>query len=70
LSRSWKVGAYVCTLFVPPMRAGVMHAIIEWDPRQPDSLNREEIAAYRRGRNRALAELSAELGIRSAVVEV
>ena len=70
LTRSWPVGRFTCTLTVPPVKTGAVYAAIEWEPHRPEELTRDEIAAYRRGRNQALAELTAELGIRGPTVEV
>ena len=70
-SRSWRVGRYECTLTVPRPRPGqVMHASMEWAPEQPRGLSDGEILEYRQGRNKALAEISFQLGINAAVLEL
>jgi hypothetical protein len=70
-SRTWSVGRYVCTLVVPRPKPGHdMHASIEWAPEQPQRLSDGEITEYRKGRNKALAEISKQLGINAAVVEL
>jgi hypothetical protein len=70
-TRSWRVGRYRCTLNVPRSRHGaVLYAVIEWEPHVPHHLTRKETAAYRAGRDRALAELSHELGVNAAMVEL
>ena len=47
-----------------------MNALVEWSPREPASLSTEEWHEYRHGRNQALANLAAELGINVAVLEL
>jgi hypothetical protein len=69
--RSWKAGRYTCTLTVQRPRAGALvSCVIEWAPQVPHRLTDGEISEYRAGRNTALAELSAELGINAAVIEL
>lgn len=68
--RSWPVGRFTCTMTVPrPDPHGVVHAVAEWTPTEPTRLTTEEWRQYRAGRNRALAEISAELGLSIAVLE-
>jgi len=70
-TRSWSAGRYTCTLTIQrPQRGALVHAVIEWSPEQPHRLTDGEIAEYRAGRNKAMAELSRELGINAAVVEL
>ena len=70
-TRSWTAGRYTCTLTAPRPHPGKqMHAVVEWSPEQPKHLTDEEIAAYREGRNKALADISRELGIKAAVLEL
>ena len=57
LSRTWQVGRYTATLTVPPLVSGVVHAVIEWEPRVPNDLNVSEVQAYRTGLMAAFAEL-------------
>lgn len=69
-SRTFSIGQYECTLTVPRPKPGhVVHASLDWRP-QPRKLTEEEVTAYRQGRNKALAEISLELGINSAVLEI
>lgn len=70
-TRSWCAGRYTATLTSPLPRAGeVRSAAIEWSPAVPKRLTADELHAYRAGRDQALADLSAELGIHIAVLEV
>lgn len=66
--RSWKVGRYTCTLSVPAGKA--LCASVEWEPSMPKTLNAAELAAYTAGRNRAVAQIAAELGVPSVIVEL
>ena len=69
--RSWKVGAFTCELTVQRPRPGaLMYATLEWSPTEPSKLSTEEWREYRHGRNQALADLAAELGINVAVLEL
>lgn len=71
ISRSWSVGRYTCTLTVP--KAGpnkVASAVIEWSPGFPDSLTSAQRAAYRHGRDAAIAEVAATLGVNTAVIDL
>jgi len=69
--RSWKAGACTCTLTVQRPRPGAAVACcIEWAPAQPRRLSDAELHEYRVGRNKALAEISAEMGINAVVVEL
>lgn len=71
LSRAWKVGARTVTLSMArPVRGRPMSAVVEWDPEAPLHLSAAEWSQYRIGRNAALEELSAELGIRTAVIDL
>lgn len=71
LSRSWPVGQYTVTLTVPrPIKGSQVHASVEWSPFEPRRLSKSELAKYRAERNRAIAELAAELEINVAVLEV
>ena len=71
ISRSWAVGDRTVTLTVPRSRPGaVMCAAVEWSPSEPNSLTGQELALYRIGRNEAIAEIAAELGIRAAVLDL
>jgi hypothetical protein len=69
--RSWTAGRYTCTLTMQrPKRGAVTNACISWLPEQPKKLTDSEIAEYRAGRDKALAEVSRELGINAAVIEI
>ncbi len=49
--------------------SGALAAVIEWTPRRPTP-HAAEVQTYRRGRDDALRELAAELGVGVAVAEV
>jgi hypothetical protein len=71
LIRSWKVGSHACTLTVPrPAACRALHAVFEWEPAVPERFSEAEWAQYRSGRDAALAEIAAELGITVAVLEL
>lgn len=71
LTRSWPVGSRVCTLTVPKSKPGaVMAACIEWEPGPPPHLSASEWREYRAGRNAAIADLAAKLGINAAVIDL
>lgn len=71
LTRSWAVGAFTATMTVPKPKLGqVASAVIEWSPHVPQRLTDDELATYRRGLNAAVAELSAELGVTAAVIDL
>lgn len=58
LSHTWKVGRFLVTLTVPPLRLGqVAHASVEWAPHLPERLTTKEITAYRTGLAAALNKL-------------
>lgn len=70
-ARSWPVGRYVCTLTLQRPKPGALTScVIEWAPEQPARLTADELRQYRAGRNQALAQISAELGVNAAVLEV
>jgi len=69
--RSFRVGPYIATLTIPPAQPGSPRsAVIEWHPHLPASLTPAQLDQYRRGRNMALREMSAELGLNTMVVEL
>jgi hypothetical protein len=69
--RSWSAGRYTCTLTMRRPRPGdVVQTAIEWRPEQPRRLTDVEIVEYRAGRNKALAEMSRELGINTTVIDL
>ncbi len=71
LERSWRVGKRTVTCTVPQVRSGqVLHAAFEWIPNMPRCLSRREWRQYRAGRDKAFAELFAELGVKGAVLEI
>lgn len=68
-SRSWPVGHRTVTLTMRPSRPGQVHSIaMEWAPDRPRGLRDDELHQYRVGRDQALRELSAELGLAPPVV--
>lgn len=71
VTRSWSVGPYRCTVTVTRPRPGavVTHSLT-WEPTQPRRLSAADIRQYRAGRDRALTEISRELGINAAVLEL
>lgn len=69
-SRSWSVGERTVTLTIPNMKPGKpAHMAVEWSS-EPARLTAEEWAEYRAGRNHAIAQIAAELGINVAVLEI
>lgn len=71
LTRSWAVGTRTCTLTVPKSRPGAaMSACVEWSPDPPPRLSASEWHQYRTGRNAAIAEMAATLGINAAVIDL
>lgn len=69
--RTWQAGRYTCTLTVQrPMPGALVACCIEWSPDMPTRLTDDELRHYRAGRNRALAEVSALLGINAAVIDL
>lgn len=71
LTKTWQAGRYTCTLTLQrPKPGAVVHAVVEWQPTMPTRLTDEERAAYRRGRDAALAEMSAALNMNAAVLEL
>ena len=70
-TRSWSVGSYIATLTSPAPSAGqVRSAVIEWSPNVPGRLSPPMADAYRRGRDKALADMARVLGIKVGVVEL
>ena len=69
--RSWRAGRYTCTLTMQrPKPGAVVSCSIEWAPKQSRQLSDGEMTEYRAGRNRALAKISAQLGVNAAVLEL
>jgi len=70
-SRTWQVGNRKVSLAVSrPGPLAPIQASMHWAPNAPSSLSAEEWRQYRAGRDQALAEISRELGINAAVLEV
>jgi hypothetical protein len=68
-SRSWSVGRRTVTLAMRKPEPGQLHSIaMQWEPDLPRSLTKAELKQYRTGRNQALRELSAELGMAGPIV--
>lgn len=65
LTKTWAVGRYTATLTVPPLNAGLVHAVIDWEPVIPDDLTPDELKAYRRG----CVEAFTELGLLPVIVD-
>jgi hypothetical protein len=71
LSRSWQVGHRIVTLTIPRLdAAGPVVATAEWTPSEPARLTPGEWRQYRFGRNQAIEQLAAELGISVAVLDL
>lgn len=71
LIRSFRVGRRTVTLTFPRPKEGSMLAMAcEWDPEPPRRLSKAEWRQYRAGRDAAVAELAAELGVTAAVIEL
>ena len=69
--RSWPAGRFTCTLTLSRPRPGALTSCsIEWQPERPARLSADELRQYRAGRDQALAEISAQLGVNAAVVEL
>lgn len=69
-TRSWRVGMWVASLTCRKPQAGQdLAAVIEWTPNRPHRLSAGELQQYRAGRDAAMAELAAELGITVGVIE-
>lgn len=69
--RSWPVGRFTATLTVPRAHRGATAAaVIEWTPHVPPRLTDAEIAEYRAGRTRAMADLARLRGGSVLLVEV
>ncbi|NUZ07652.1 hypothetical protein [Piscinibacter koreensis] len=70
ITRTWSVGRYTAHLSVArPKPGAVMCAVIEWTPGVPRDFTDRDYQKYRDGRDRALSQIAAELGINVAVVE-
>lgn len=68
-TRCWRVGHRTVTLTMRRPRAGTCHSVaMEWAPDRPRNLPDDEYQQYRTGRDRALRELSEELGLAAPLV--
>jgi len=71
LERTFAVGRFTCTMTFPrPKPGAVVHMAVEWSPRMPRQLSTSEKAAYRAGRDAAVAAYGEQMGERIAVLEV
>lgn len=71
MERAWPVGDRTATLSVSrTVPGGSISVRVEWSPSTPTSLKASEWQQYRAGRDQALAEISRELGINAAVLEI
>ncbi len=58
LVHTFEVGHRVCTITLPTPKLGsVCSGSVEWEPDLPTGLNRAERRQYKKGRDRAFAEL-------------
>jgi hypothetical protein len=70
-SKSWTVGHRTCRLDVPKAAPGQATTVLmDWTPDVPTRLSRAELQQYREGRNAAIAQAAAELGVAIALVEI
>lgn len=71
-TRSWSVGHRTVTMTLQrPKRGVAINACMEWSPSIPGHLSVAEWAQYRSGRDVALVQMSAALGVKAlGVVEV
>jgi hypothetical protein len=53
-----------------PRQGALVCCAVEWAPSAPNRLTDGEMDEYRQGRNAALAQIAAELGITAAVIEL
>lgn len=70
--KTWRVGRYTAQVTVKrPAEDGVaQRVVVEWLPGPPRALTDRDYATHRAARNRAIAEIAAELGINAAVLEL
>lgn len=70
--RTWSVGSnFTATLSCPGIEAGEQQAAeVQWSPHLPKKLTPAQLDEYRRGRDAALDDLAAHLGLRIGVVDV
>lgn len=68
ITRSWRVGHYWACLTVDAGPTGPALGRITWRPAAPRQWSAQDLEAYGRGRNVALAALAAELGERPILI--
>jgi len=61
------VGSHICTLGIG---ANPRQALISWQPSPPDRLGAAELQQYRAGRDKAVREAAAVLGLKVGVVDL
>ena len=60
--RRWKVGKYICEMSMSsPAPDTAIHLVCEWSSCVPTTLTRSERRAYQRGRDAAVASITAEM---------
>ena len=70
LVRDFRVGHRMCTITVQMPKLGITtNVTAEWSPDAPTNLSRSELDQYRKGRDRALAEIGDQIGGNVAVIE-
>ena len=70
LSRTWNVGPRTVKFVVPRPKPGrAVHCACEWAPDEPRRLSPAEWQDYVAGRNAALADMAAELGVNVAAID-
>ncbi len=71
LVRTFRVGHRICTISLPASEPGsVSYGTVEWEPDLPAGLNRSERRQYRKGRDKAFAELGRRFEGKSVTVEI
>ena len=60
----------IMALYTVELTAGPGGCVIEWSPREPSSLDKKEIEAYRKARDAFLASVAERMGGKVVVVEV
>ena len=71
LVHTFRVGHRVCTITLPTPKLGtVCSGSVEWEPDLPVGLNRSELRQYRKGRDKAFAELGRRFEGKSVTVEI
>ncbi len=71
LVRTFRVGHRIRTISLPASEPGsVSYGTVEWEPDLPAGLNRSELRQYRKGRDKAFAELGRRFEGKSVTVEI